>query len=649
MLEFVNVSKAYGSHVLLDEVCFRIGDQDRLGLVGANGSGKTTIFRIIGDEESPDEGQIQKKRGLTIGFLPQEIDVATRGSVVEEVLRALPEYFETWQELRASGDDTDGERLAWLQAHYEDLGGDTVRARAEEILSGLGFAQRDLARPLSTLSGGWHMRVRLASLLLAEPELLLLDEPTNHLDLPSMVWFEQYLKSFSGSYVIVAHDREFLNRTVDRITEIENGRLSHHPGDYDTYRKRKADEYHHRAKAYRLQQTKIREMEDFIARNRVRKDRAKQVQSRLKQLARVVRLAPPRGNKDIGFSFTQPPRSGSQVLSLEKAGKRYGELQVFSGLDFVLSRGEKAAIIGVNGMGKSTMLKLAAGALDFEEGKRTLGHNVSVGYFAQHQLEALNGEWTVLQELMSVVRDETLSEVRSLLGAFLFSGDDVEKKVAVLSGGEKSRLALAKLLLRPANLLIMDEPTNHLDIASREVLEEALRQYSGTLFCASHDRRFIDAVATRVVEMDAGALTEYAGNYTYYAWKKAAEAEEAADEVGATRAAMRESGGKRDLRKERKRQEAAQRNEMYRVVGPLRAQVDKLEQSIADYEGKITELEELLGDPAIYSEAPEEARDKSALLGRLRRDLVDEMDRWESVLLEAEEAEREVLARFEDE
>ena len=646
MLEFVNVSKAYGSQILLDGVSFRIGDQDRVGLVGANGSGKTTIFRIMVGEESPDEGQVQKKRGLTVGFLPQEIDVSTKGTVLDEVLQALPEYFETWRELQAGGSHTDGERLGWLQAHYEDLGGDTVRARAEEILFGLGFAEGDLSRSLATLSGGWHMRVRLASLLLAEPELLLLDEPTNHLDLPSMVWFEQYLKSFSGAFVIVAHDREFLNRSVDRIAEIDRGRLGHHPGDYDTYRKRKADEYHHRAKAYRLQQAKIKEVEDFIARNRVRKDRARQVQSRLKLLARIERLEAPRGAREIGFAFAQPPRSGAQVLGLEKAGKRYGDLQVFSDLDLVVSKGEKAAVIGVNGTGKSTMLKLAAGGLEFEEGRCTLGHNVSVGYFAQHQLEALNAEWTVLQEMMSVVLDETLSQVRSLLGAFLFSGDDVEKKVAVLSGGEKSRLALAKLLLRPANLLIMDEPTNHLDISSREVLEEALRQYSGTLLFASHDRRFIDAIATRVVEMDYGVLAEYSGNYSYYAWKKAADTDEAAAAEAASRAS-REHTGKRDLKRERKRQEAELRNELFRAVGPLRARVKQLEASIAGYEGQIAELEELLGDAAIYARAPEEARDKSTLLGRLRRDLADDMDSWEIALLEAEEAERDVLARFE--
>ena len=658
MLELVNVTKGYGSQLLLSAASLRIGDGERIGLVGANGSGKTTLFRLITGEETPDQGAVQGKKGLTVGFLPQEIDCESHGTVMDQVLEVREEYFEVLckvrsleQRLEEEGEQDDLLReRAYLAVHLEDHGGDTVTARAAEILSGLGFSEEGFRRDLSTLSGGWRMRVHLARLLMARPELMLLDEPTNHLDLPSMVWFENYLKSFDGTFIIVAHDREFLNRTVSRVIELDRGRVGQFQGDYDYYRRRKEDELVHRMKAFKSQQVRIRDLEDFIARNRVRKDRAKQVQSRIKLLDKIERIDAPTGAKELGFRFSQPPRTGAQVLSLVDVHKSYGDNKVLGGVSLSVSRGDKLALIGVNGMGKSTILKIAAGVLDFELGTATTGHNVTVGYFAQHQLEALVAERTVLDEMYTVAKEETVSQVRSVLGAFLFSGDDVDKKVAVLSGGEKSRLALAKLLLRPASLLIMDEPTNHLDIASREVLEEALRQFSGTLLFSSHDRRFIDAIATKSVEVDQGTLTEYMGNYTYYAWKKA---ELRAAQGGQAQASGGSSGSAREKtvrngKKERKRMEAELRQALHREVGPLQQAAQALEQEIELLEQSIEALEHELADPNLYSVAPEKARDKSTELGANRRALDTRLDQWEETSLAVQSAEAEVCARFPD-
>ena len=660
MLEFLSVTKGYGSELLLDDVSFRVGDSDKAGLVGANGSGKTTIFRLIVGDEVPEGGTIQSKRGLTVGYLPQEIDVGRDSRVLEEVLSSRTEFHSLYMELeRFDSDEKLGlhsplpqaerdalaSRRVMLFARYQELGGDTVVARAREILSGLGFTQGDFLRPVSQLSGGWHMRVILARLLLGDPELMLLDEPTNHLDLPSMEWFEQYLKSYGGSYIIVSHDREFLNRTVARIAEVDGGKVRNYSGNYDFFRDKKEEQLEHRAKAFRQQLVRIREIEDFIARNRVRKDRAKQVQSRLKMLDKIDRLEAPMGARQLGFSFAQPPRSGAAVLKLAAVAKSYGDVPVFHGLDVTLSRGDKVAIIGENGRGKSTILKIAAGSLSVDSGERLLGHNVSVGYFAQHQLEALNADRTVLQEMMAVVRDESMSQVRSFLGAFLFSGEDVEKKVGILSGGEKSRLALARLMLRPANFLIMDEPTNHLDIASREVLEEALRQFSGTLLLASHDRRFIDALTTRVMAIEPEGVVEYPGNYTYYSWKRA-EALASRVPVDGGRVGSLEHPSPRNDKKERKRLEAKIRTEIYREVKPLQEEVARLEKAIGGCEERIAGLETELADPVIYSVFPEKAREKSRELREVRDGLSAHLDDWEKAMTRADEAEAVVRARY---
>lgn len=648
MLDLISVSKAYASQVLLKDVSLRVNSNDRIGLVGANGSGKTTLFRILQGAESPDEGAVQVQKGLRIGYLAQEIDPCQSESVLGEVLLAVPDYRrirEAMEVLALGGADPTGLGPAHLADRYAELGGDSTYARAQVILGGLGFSAADMLRPLSTFSGGWHMRAKLARLLLWNPELLLLDEPTNHLDIPSMEWFEGYLKSFPGAFILISHDREFLNRTVQRIVELDRGEALQVPGTFDDYRKRKQEVLEHQARAYAQQQVRIRELEDFIARNRVRKDTASQVQSRIKQLDKIERLTPPRSPKrTLDFSFPQPPRSGEHVVRLDKVTKRYGEKVIFSNIDLVIRRGEKVALIGVNGVGKSTLLRICANALDHEEGTRELGHQVDVGYFAQHQLENLKPERTVMEEIVAQARDETVSQLRSLLGAFLFSGDDADKKVAVLSGGEKSRLALARMLMRPSNFLVMDEPTNHLDIESREVLEEALRQYQGTLLVAAHDRRFIDSIADRVLEFNEGVLTDFPGNYSYYCWKREQQAA-----LGALDPNLKTPAAppKTDERKDRKRREAELRQELSRRLRPLREAVSQTEAEIETLETRIPELEQELSNPDLYSQSPQLARERGEELVKTKARLEVALAQWEEAERKSAEMEALVRAEFE--
>ena len=648
MLHLQDVSKAFGEKPLFRGVNLRIGPTDRVGLVGRNGSGKTTLFRILAEEITADEGTVNRARDARIGYLRQEIKPQRGGGLFAEVLSGMVgwhEVRETLAELRRRVSEvSEAEAPALLDAvvreetRYDQLGGDALEGEARAILAGLGFREDQHHVPLGKLSGGWQMRAELARLLVGHPSPLLLDEPTNHLDMESMIWFERYLSRFPGAMVLVAHDREFLNRTVGRIVEVDLGRVKEYTGDYDAYREKKETEERLAEKHYRDQQIQIRQIEDFVARNRVRKDRAKQVQSRMKMLERVERLEAPRSSAGgIRVKFPQPQRSGAEALKIEDLVKDYGDGPVFETMNFKLYRGEKVAIVGVNGAGKSTLLKIIAGRLEATAGLAELGYNVDVAYFAQHQLEELDPGRTVFEEAMRMDSTGTVSEVRSLLGAFRFSGNDADKMVSVLSGGEKSRLALAKLLIRPANLLLMDEPTNHLDIESREVLEEALRQYQGTLLFTSHDRRFIDAVASRTLELEYGVLTDFPGNYSYYLWKLAQNEVASGALSSPTGSAVppgdplqSEAPSKRDVEKDRKRREAEFRQALHRELGPSRTRLDGLEKSIEETEQALANLEEVLADPASYQDADaslELSRKHSDLIAALNRD----MGEWETL------------------
>jgi ATP-binding cassette subfamily F protein 3 len=528
VIQLDGITKGFGGQVLFRDVTWRIADRERIGLVGPNGAGKTTLCRILAGLEEPDTGQVSRPRGVTVGYLPQEVAGSLTGSVLAEALSGFDEVWALEREmedvaraLETAPSEALTERYGELQHRFEALGGYRLESQARAILSGLGFRADEVARPLTEFSGGWRMRAALARLLLLAPSLLLLDEPTNHLDLASLAWLEDFLTGYDGTVVVVSHDRYFLNRMVTSIADLTPEGLVVYPGDYDDFLvEREARRALLEARA-RNQAKRIAEVERFIERFRYKATKARQVQSRIKMLDKVERLELPGARRQVHFAFPEPPRTGRRVATLTGVHKAYGDNVVYAGVDVAVERGERLALVGDNGAGKSTLLKVLAGVLPFERGERTLGAHVAVHYYAQHQLDALDPSRTVLEELEAVAPEATHTRLRTILGAFLFSGDSVDKKGAVLSGGEKARLALARMLVRPAALLCLDEPTNHLDLASREVLESALADFPGTIVFISHDRYFINRIATAVVEVARGTLTRFPGSYDDYLDAKA--------------------------------------------------------------------------------------------------------------------------------
>jgi ATP-binding cassette subfamily F protein 3 len=528
LLRLEGISKGFAGRTLFSGVDLDVRAGDRIGLVGPNGAGKTTLLRIAAGDEAADAGRVAVSRGVRVGMLRQEIDPTLERPVREEVASSLARLDALERELadleaeiaRPGGSEVSTEvaaRYDRARAAYELGGGFEREARVERVLAGLGFEPDDRGRPLRSFSGGWLMRVELAKLLLSAPDVLLLDEPTNHLDLPSIHWFEETLSAFRGGVIVISHDRTFLRRHVSRVLELEGGRFTLYEGGYDRYVAQREERRAQLLARKATQDREIAQVERFIERFRYKASKARQVQSRLKALEKVERIvveAPSR--RRLRLRIPAPERAGEVVIALEEIHKSYGATRVYRGAGLKLRRGDRLALVGPNGAGKSTLLRILAGVLPFDSGRRELGHNVHVGFFAQHQLEALDRTRSVLEELASVAQNEDVPRLRGHLGAFLFSGEDVDKKVSVLSGGEKARLALAKMLLRPTNFLVLDEPTNHLDVDACEVLEDALREYQGTLALISHDRSFLNAVATRVVEVRAGQLREFLGNYDEY-------------------------------------------------------------------------------------------------------------------------------------
>src|SRR5690348_6194263 len=530
MIALDAVSKGYGGQQLLQDCTWRIGRGERIGLVGPNGAGKTTLCRILASVEETDAGRVHRDTGVTVGYLPQEVTTGEDRTVLAEALSGFDEVWRLEAELESLATRMAGpgaapdltETYGAIQHRSEARGGYRLEAEAKIILGGLGFSPEGVHRPLAGYSGGWRMRAALARLLLLRPDLLLLDEPTNHLDLESLQWLENFLAAYEGSVVIVSHDRYFLNRMVTAIAELASGAVTLYQGDYDHFlMEREARQALREAQA-RNQAKRIAEIERFIERFRYKATKARQVQSRVKMLDRLERIETDAAARRIHFSFPQPPRTGRLVARLTGIHKAYGDNVVYAGVDFQVERGDRVALVGVNGAGKSTLLKMLAGTLAFDAGERVLGSHVEVQYYAQHQLDALDPTRTVLEEIELAAPEAQISRLRTILGSFLFSGDTVEKKVGVLSGGEKARLALAKMLARPAALLCMDEPTNHLDLASKEVLEEALSGFTGTIVFISHDRYFINRIATQVVEVEHGQLATHLGSYDDYLDHKAA-------------------------------------------------------------------------------------------------------------------------------
>ncbi|MFP5519458.1 MAG: ABC-F family ATP-binding cassette domain-containing protein [Bdellovibrionia bacterium] len=538
MIHLSGINKQQGNKVLYRNATFQINNGEKIGLVGPNGAGKTTIFRIIMGEEGYDSGSISKPDRLRVAYFSQNIEDMSGRSALEEVKAASPEIEKLTQKLKEYEaklcepmDDDEMtsvlEKYGEAQGEFERLGGYDLESRAAEILTGLGIGPDDYNRDTGSFSGGWKMRIALAKVLAQNPDVILMDEPTNHLDLESIVWLESWIAGFKGAVLMTSHDREFLNRLVNKIVEIANQQVTVYSGNYDFYEREKSIRMEQLIAAHKRQEDMLAKEEEFIARFAARASHAAQVQSRVKKLEKIDRIEIPAEEADIKFEWPVPPRGGEEVVKFENLGKiwkREGEdkeKNVFSGATALVKRLERIAVVGVNGAGKSTLLKIIAGETDPTSGTCKIGAAINIGYFSQNSLDVLDKNSTIIDEIHSHMPTQGLGYVRSLLGAFKFSGDDAEKKISILSGGEKSRVVLATILARPVNLLILDEPTNHLDIKSREVLMEAIEQFPGTVIMVSHDRYFLKKLTTRVFELDKNHLTVYEGDYDYYLRKKA--------------------------------------------------------------------------------------------------------------------------------
>ena len=533
MIAFSAVTKQYGGQILFVDASFQINPGEKVGLVGPNGAGKSTVFRLIVGEDAPDDGNVEKPKKLTIGYFRQDVgDLRGRTILAEtcagagEVATLADELATLTARLEAGGDDLDEvvTRFGDVQARYQDLGGYELEARAQEILAGLGFTQDQIQADVGTLSGGWKMRVALAQILLAKPELLLLDEPTNYLDLESILWLEGFLCDYAGTVVMTCHDHEIMNRVASKIVEIDGGELRTYGGNYDFYEQARVIEAARREAAYARQQAMLAKESRFVERFKTHVAKAAQVQSRMKKLDKIEKIAEPRRFIEKTFEFRTPPRSGDDVVRIEALAKSYGTRVVHAGLSLTVRRKERWAVMGENGAGKSTLLKMIAGVLPPDAGAAVIGASVSMGYYAQHVMDGLGGERTVLDELQAHAPSANQGTLRNLAGMFGFHDDDVFKPVHVLSGGERARVALAKLLYDAPNLLVLDEPTNHLDIATKRALVRALADYEGTLMFVSHDRQFLSALVTRVLELSAAGPRIYGGSYDEYVTSTGREA-----------------------------------------------------------------------------------------------------------------------------
>ena len=652
MLTLSGMRKSYGDRILFADAGLQVNREDRIGLVGPNGAGKTTLFSIMLGEEASDEGTFSVERGVKIGYLPQENAPVGDETVVELATAISPEFTKLRRILRAWEADHPVEALHSEDIHddvhdrFNELGGFRLEAKAKQILAGLSFREKDFDRPAREMSGGWVMRAHLARLLTQEPDLLLLDEPTNHLDLEALLWFQEYLKSYPGAILVISHDREFLNQLVGHIVEIRQSKLVRYRGNYDEYLLQREAHEQQLLAVYKHQEREIGRLMEFVNRFRAKNTKASQAQSKLKQIERMDKVdAPSNDERKIDFQFPQPQRSGLRVIKLEQVDYAYGENVVYRGLDFQSERGQRIVLVGPNGAGKSTLLKILAGVLTPQQGLRTLGHNVKAGYYSQYRVEMLNPERTVLEEGLDTPQRVSEQFVRTLLGCFLFRGDDVFKKVSVLSGGEKSRLALVKLLLDPPNLLLMDEPTTHLDMSSIDALAYALDQFEGTLIFISHDVYFIRALANHVVHVNAGRLTNYSGGYQYYLDKtQAVSARAALTSPGVDRRGLLtnnqpayssgpQANGSGELangvsRKEQKRMDAEQRQARSRRRKEQQQIVHKLEKQIQELETRQAELVAELEKQETYG-TPGLAQQINRDLVSVQRHLAELNPEWE--------------------
>ena len=643
MISLDNLTVSYGGWTLFDQISFLINEKDRIGLVGKNGAGKTTLLRIIIGEQQPTEGAVTINGECTIGYLPQQMRVADTTTLkaetekaFDEVLRLEAEIGELTAEIATRTDYESEEyeallhRLNDAQDRYHILGGDTREADIEKTLIGLGFKRTDFDRPTSEFSGGWRMRIELAKLLLRRPSIFLLDEPTNHLDIESIQWLEDYLRNYNGAVLLISHDRAFLDNVTTRTVELSLGHIYDYKVPYSKYVELRAERRAQQMAAYENQQRMIEKTEEFIEKFRYKPTKSNQVQSRIKQLERLERIEVDEEDlATLNIKFPPAPRSGQIVAEIKEVGKAFGQKRIFSDFTFTLERGQKIALVGRNGEGKTTMARMLIGELEATEGTIKVGANVNIGYYAQNQDDLMDGEFTVFDTLDRVAVGDIRTRLRDILGAFLFRGEDIDKKVKVLSGGERSRLAMARLMLEPYNLLVLDEPTNHMDMRSKDILKRAIQKYDGTVVLVSHDRDFLDGIVDRVYEFRDGGVKEYLGGIYYFLEKRKVESLqeiERKDTPSASAAPKETSTGKLSYE---------QRKEQEKLLRKLRKAVETIEADLADIESQIAAYDEKFAKATEYNEADYTAYND------LKAQYDKQMHEWEKASYELEITENQ--------